>query len=151
MSKEFPIEKYDNRGFIGKGSFGSIYKHQLKQNVFKSRHPEFVAVKLLPISVDNVTSSDRNEFLILQELEHDNIVKMLGICEMLGQIGLAMEFCQGDLHGFIIAKNRQLDVDEVAFLINELCQGVGLPAWQRNHTSGYQMQECLASNQKVAL
>ena len=87
-------EKYKVLELIGEGSFGRVFKGQVKAT------GEYVALKLIP----KVSKSEsdlnglRNEFKIQQKLNHPNVVRVIESFETQNEIVAVTEYLPGELH-----------------------------------------------------
>lgn len=104
MSEEIDkhiLRKYDIVHRLGRGAYGIVWKAQDK----KTR--KTIALKKIFDAFQNSTDAQRTfrEIMFLQQLEHDNIIKLLNVhrAENDRDIYLVFEFMETDLHAVIRA------------------------------------------------
>lgn len=87
---------------LGEGAFGKVYKGALK----KDGETEFVAVKALKENASAKTQADfRREIDLISELNHDNIVCIVGVALREEPLCMLFEFmARGDLHEFLMGR-----------------------------------------------
>lgn len=87
---------------LGEGAFGKVYKGALK----KSGDTQFIAVKALKENASAKTKADfRREIDLISELNHDNIVCIVGVALSEEPLCMLFEFmARGDLHEFLMGR-----------------------------------------------
>ncbi|KAJ0175679.1 hypothetical protein K1T71_008838 [Dendrolimus kikuchii] len=87
---------------LGEGAFGKVYKGALK----KDGETQFVAVKALKENASAKTQADfRREIDLISELNHDNIVCIVGVALREEPLCMLFEFmARGDLHEFLMGR-----------------------------------------------
>lgn len=87
---------------LGEGAFGKVYKGALK----KSGDTQFVAVKALKENASAKTQADfRREIDLISELNHENIVCIVGVALREEPLCMLFEFmARGDLHEFLMGR-----------------------------------------------
>ena len=127
QSAMFDITKFKPEKWIASGSSGTVYKYVKIRTLFGSRKVSEVVVKRLPIPAGENNGSfeveNSNEIQAMMNLSHDNIVSFLGYCVIDKQIAIVMELCKGDLN-LLIQSPQALTVHEIAFLMEQVCQGL---------------------------
>jgi eukaryotic-like serine/threonine-protein kinase len=101
---------------IGRGAFGTVYL------AWESKLGRVVALKLLH-HVDR-TSAALHEGRLLALAEHPNVVRVLGVDEHDGVVGLWMEFVSGVTLKEYLQKNGTLSAYEVSNIGICLCQAI---------------------------
>ncbi|KAJ2942682.1 hypothetical protein O0L34_g11223 [Tuta absoluta] len=87
---------------LGEGAFGKVYKGALKKN----GETLYVAVKALKENASAKTQADfRREIDLISELNHDNIVCIVGVALREEPLCMLFEFmARGDLHEFLMGR-----------------------------------------------
>ena len=129
------MDKYAIIEPIENGSFGFIYLAHIVNTTTQ------VAIKRIPKDCTQLNSVSshlcgsthlNSEHIILQELKHPNIVKLLDVVENRGDLSLIMEYApNGDLHT-LITKKKKLTDEEAKPIIYQMTK-----ALQYIHKSGY--------------
>ena len=112
------IGPYRIERLVGRGGMGRVYEGRDWDT------EERVAVKLLAPSLqDDVSFRERFEAEIetLKQLDHPNIVKLLGYGEQDGQIFYAMEFVEGNTLQVEIADKRHFTWQDVVAIGVQIC------------------------------
>ncbi|KAJ3680190.1 hypothetical protein LUZ60_016468 [Juncus effusus] len=95
---EHATSKFDNAQIVGQGGFGTVYKGELKDRT--------VAIKKCKITNENQRKEFGKEMLILSQINHKNIVKLLGFCLEVEVPMLVYEYItNGTLYQYIKGKN----------------------------------------------
>ncbi|KAM3186135.1 hypothetical protein ACTXT7_004921 [Hymenolepis weldensis] len=108
QTQTIPIEEYENIKKVGQGTFGEVFK------VREKRTNKIYAVKRLRTEkeVEGFPLTSLREVIILQQLNHENIVRLHGICHKRNNnpnssrydFFLLFEFCDHDLSGLLTQK-----------------------------------------------
>ncbi|KAI5631479.1 protein tyrosine kinase domain-containing protein [Phthorimaea operculella] len=87
---------------LGEGAFGKVYKGALKKN----GETLYVAVKALKENASAKTQADfRREIDLISELNHENIVCIVGVALREEPLCMLFEFmARGDLHEFLMGR-----------------------------------------------
>ncbi|XP_041988725.1 tyrosine-protein kinase transmembrane receptor Ror-like [Aricia agestis] len=87
---------------LGEGAFGKVYKGALKKN----GETQYVAVKALKENASAKTKADfRREIDLISELNHENIVCIVGVALREEPLCMLFEFmARGDLHEFLMGR-----------------------------------------------
>ncbi|TVU15216.1 hypothetical protein EJB05_38724, partial [Eragrostis curvula] len=97
-------DNYDKSRVIGKGGNGTVYKGIVKNNV-----P--IAIKRCSLIGERQKKEFGQEMLILSQINHKNIVKLVGCCLEVEVPMLVYEFIpKGTLYELIHGKNRALQI-----------------------------------------
>jgi len=92
-------DKFDDRNILGRGGHGTVYKGKLKEG-------SLVAVKRCVSMTSEQQKEFSKEMLILSQINHKNIVKLLGCCLEVEVPMLVYEFIpNGTLFQFIHGSN----------------------------------------------
>ncbi|CAM0943407.1 unnamed protein product [Alopecurus aequalis] len=103
-------DNYENSRILGKGGNGTVYKGITKNNTA-------VAVKRSGLVEERQKKEFGKELLILSQLNHKNIVKLVGCCLEVEVPILVYEFVpNGTLFDLIHGKNRALQISFVTLL-----------------------------------
>ncbi|KAF8704108.1 hypothetical protein HU200_031596 [Digitaria exilis] len=111
---------YDKSGIIGKGGHGTVYKGIVKGNM-----P--VAIKRCALIDDRQKKEFGQEMLILSQINHKNIVKLVGCCLEVEVPMLVYEFIpNGTLFELIHGKNQALQISFSSLLriVHEAAEGL---------------------------
>ncbi|RCV34549.1 hypothetical protein SETIT_7G168000v2 [Setaria italica] len=111
---------YDNSTIIGKGGHGMVYKGIVKDNV-----P--VAIKRCVMIDERQKKEFGQEMLILSQVNHKNIVKLVGCCLEVEIPMLVYEFISnGTLFELIHGKNKALQIsfNTLLRIVHEAAEGL---------------------------
>ncbi|MCL6430985.1 MAG: serine/threonine protein kinase [Anaerolineae bacterium] len=118
--------RYRVSGWLGRGSLGEVYRvWDTRQNTLRAVH---IVARDMP-GVDDLTVRSFRERCALAAhlgalLDHPNVLKVFGLEESEGEIGLVMEYAPGgSLQDRLDAEGR-LSVDETVRLALEACAGL---------------------------
>ncbi|KAL6597930.1 hypothetical protein ACP70R_046735 [Stipagrostis hirtigluma subsp. patula] len=117
---EQATHKFDKSQILGHGGHGTVYKGITKDNI-----P--VAIKRCALIDDRHKKEFGKEMLILSQVNHKNIVKLLGCCLEVEVPMLVYEFIpNGTLFDLIHGKNRTLHIPFSSLLriVNEAADGL---------------------------
>ncbi|KAI4979192.1 hypothetical protein ZWY2020_015945 [Hordeum vulgare] len=117
---EQATNKFDKSQILGHGGHGTVYK-----GIIKDITP--VAIKRCALVDDRQKKEFGNEMLILSQINHKNIVKLLGCCLEVEVPMLVYEFIpKGTLFDLIHGNNRKLHLSFGSLLriVNEAAEGL---------------------------
>ncbi|KAM7536787.1 hypothetical protein Aperf_G00000086499 [Anoplocephala perfoliata] len=107
LTDTIPVDRYENIAKVGQGTFGEVFK-------VRDKHTnQIFALKRLRTEkeTEGFPVTSLREVLILQKLEHENIVRLHGICHRRSKkestrfdFFLLFEFCDHDLSGLLSQK-----------------------------------------------
>ncbi|EGG16363.1 putative protein serine/threonine kinase [Cavenderia fasciculata] len=105
---------------IGKGAYGQVYKG------LNSKTGDFVAIKQIDrIKIDaNTLQSVKSEVEILQKLNHNNIVKVLGCVESQSQLNFILEYVENGSLRDVVEKFGPLSEELATVYLYQLLQGL---------------------------
>ena len=107
----------DKRHFLGEGSFAKVYRGVMVVQ-------EQVAIKHIRMNrLEKHESNLREEIRIMKALRHKNIVNLLDVVEVEGQMFLIMEHCEdGDLKKYI--NNKPMREKSLKGYMRQLMEGL---------------------------
>ncbi|KAF2950147.1 putative wall-associated receptor kinase-like 16 [Oryza sativa Japonica Group] len=117
---EHATNKFEKSQILGHGGHGTVYKGITKDNIT-------VAVKKCALIDDRHKKEFGKEMLILSQINHKNIVKLLGCCLEVDIPMLVYEFIpNGTLFDLIHGKNRTFHIPFSSLLriVNEAAEGL---------------------------
>ena len=82
LEKDFAIDQQ-----IGKGQYGQVFLAR-----WKTKEDSAVAIKLLKCKRASEKLQMRDEIAILKQLDHENVIKILGAYEDYDQFAQVLEF-----------------------------------------------------------
>ncbi|CAI9277419.1 unnamed protein product [Lactuca saligna] len=82
-------QDFNNKNFIGKGGYGSVYKGIL---TWGDHIHQLVAVKRLDVNGFQGNKEFRTEVAMLSEYQHKNIIKLIGFCDDNKEMILVYEY-----------------------------------------------------------
>ncbi|EFA84388.1 putative protein serine/threonine kinase [Heterostelium album PN500] len=105
---------------IGKGAYGQVYKG------LHSKTGDFVAIKQIDrIKIDaNTLQSVKSEVEILQKLNHNNIVKVLGCVESQSQLNFILEYVENGSLRDVLEKFGPLSEELATLYLYQLLHGL---------------------------
>ncbi|XP_022819046.1 cyclin-dependent kinase 9-like [Spodoptera litura] len=121
--------KYEKLVKIGQGTFGEVFKARPSHSICKSTN-SFVALKR--IMTDRETEgfpiTALREIKILQQLDHDNILKLIEVCstrpsaanKYKAECYLVLEYCEHDLAGLLSHPNVKFSLGETKMVLKQL-------------------------------
>uniref|UniRef100_A0A0E0IUT5 Protein kinase domain-containing protein n=1 Tax=Oryza nivara TaxID=4536 RepID=A0A0E0IUT5_ORYNI len=117
---EQATNKFEKSQILGHGGHGTVYKGITKDNIT-------VAIKKCALIDDRHKKEFGKEMLILSQINHKNIVKLMGCCLEVDVPMLVYEFIpNGTLFDLIHGKNRTLHIPFSSLLriVNEAAEGL---------------------------
>jgi serine/threonine protein kinase len=108
------VDRFRLEKILGQGGFGITF-------LAKDEHGDPCVIKILKSDLSNFANQQanfRDEALNLLLCKHPNIVKMLGLAEDKGVVGIVMEFIEGDTLGSVIRCRPMGRMHEVEALCN---------------------------------
>ncbi|KAK3125249.1 hypothetical protein QOZ80_7BG0602280 [Eleusine coracana subsp. coracana] len=94
-------ENFSERNKLGEGGFGTVYKGILSDG-------QEIAVKKLSGRTGHGLDQLRNEVLVLAQLQHKNLVRLLGFCSHQNDMLLVYEYIKnGSLHNFLFDNSKR--------------------------------------------
>ncbi|CAF1059943.1 unnamed protein product [Didymodactylos carnosus] len=128
---EFPyigdISQYERIDKIGQGTFGEVFKARCKKT------NDLVAMKLILMDQEKegFPITALREIKILQELRHDNIVRLIEVCRspmhdktMRSKFFFIFEFCDHDLAGILRNIQIQFTLGHIKSILQQLLDGL---------------------------
>ena len=110
--------RYELRDLIASGGMGSVFRG------WDVQAQEAVAIKVLKTNIQNADASGIERFLregmVLRQLNHPNIVKVLATTEQDGQFYLVMELLEGGTLGDYLQANAPLNIDQMLEIALEI-------------------------------
>ena len=106
---------------VGSGSFGEVHR------AWDPRLNRQVALKLMNARAAELPEAGARvleEARLLARVEHPNVVRIYGIEEHDGQLGIWMEFVEGTDLASVVLERGRLDAEEAARLGAELCSAL---------------------------
>ena len=102
---------------IGEGGFGEIYSNTLKGIP--------IAIKFLKAGASSKRLKGfSNEFEILNQLNHENIIKVYGFTKYFDNIGIVMELCNKDAMNTIIRNRKKITFKEKINIVIKLSKAI---------------------------
>ncbi|CAL4956681.1 unnamed protein product [Urochloa decumbens] len=117
---EQATNKFDKSQILGHGGHGTVYKGIMRDNIS-------VAIKRCILIDDRHKKEFGKEMLILSQINHKNIVKLIGCCLEVEVPMLVYEFIpNGTLFDLVHGKNRTLHIPFSSLLriVNEAADGL---------------------------
>ncbi|XP_012934814.1 uncharacterized protein LOC101846195 [Aplysia californica] len=101
---EFPRHCLTLEHVLGEGEFGQVVRAQAHM-LRPQEESSVVAVKMLKPEASGAEYQDLvSEFQLLKEVDHPNVIKLLGVCTLKGPLYVIVEFCElGSLRSFLRA------------------------------------------------
>lgn len=118
--------RYRVGGWLGRGGLGEVYRvWDSRQNVLRAVH---IVTRDMPGVDDLAVRSFRERCALAAQLgarlNHPNVLKVYGMEESEGEIGLVMEYAPGGSLQDRLDSEGRLSVDETARLALEACAGL---------------------------
>ncbi|XP_069948126.1 cyclin-dependent kinase 9-like [Cherax quadricarinatus] len=122
------VSKYEKLDKIGQGTFGEVFKARHKKT------KKVVALKkvLMENEKEGFPITALREIKILQQLKHDNVVKLNEICRTKpsaynrwrSTFYLVFDFCEHDLAGLLSNYNVKFSLGEIKKVMQQLLEGL---------------------------
>ncbi|XP_053559283.1 cyclin-dependent kinase-like 2 [Bombina bombina] len=115
------MEKYENLGLVGEGSYGMVMKCRNKEN------GRIVAIKKFLESEDDkmVKKIAMREIKLLKQLRHENLVNLLEVCKKKKRWYLVFEFVDRTVLDDLEQFPNGLDFNRVRKYLFQIIRGIG--------------------------
>ncbi|XP_075421445.1 cyclin-dependent kinase-like 2 isoform X3 [Ascaphus truei] len=115
------MEKYENLGLVGEGSYGMVMKCRNKEN------GRIVAIKKFLESEDDkmVKKIAMREIKLLKQLRHENLVNLLEVCKKKKRWYLVFEFVDRTVLDDLEQFPNGLDFNRVRKYLFQIIKGIG--------------------------
>jgi len=129
--------KYRLTNKVGEGSYGSVYR------AWDSDLEYDVAIKILHRRVGDTKLRERllQEGRALAKIQHNNVVRVLGIEAHADRVGLCMEFVRGKTLADIVRGQGRLSAAEAVLIGEDLCRALSAV-----HRAGFIHRDVKAKN-----
>ena len=129
--------KYRLTNKVGEGSYGSVYR------AWDSDLEYDVAIKILHRRVGDTRLRERllQEGRALAKIQHNNVVRVLGIEAHADRVGLCMEFVRGKTLADIVRDQGKLSAAEAVLIGEDLCRALSAV-----HRAGFIHRDVKAKN-----
>lgn len=129
--------KYRLANNVGEGSYGSVYR------AWDSDLERDVAIKILHRRVGDTRLRERllQEGRALAKVQHNNVVRVLGIEAHGDRVGLCMEFVRGKTLADIVRGQGRLSAAEAVLIGQDLCRALSAV-----HRAGFIHRDVKAKN-----
>jgi serine/threonine protein kinase len=129
--------KYTLTNKVGEGSYGSVYR------AWDSDLEYDVAIKILHRRVGDMKLRERllQEGRALAKIQHNNVVRVLGIEAHADRVGLCMEFVRGKTLADIVRGQGRLSAAEAVLIGEDLCRALSAV-----HRAGFIHRDVKAKN-----
>ena len=113
-------EKYERGRVLGEGTFGQVYEAYRRKDQLK------VAIKRLKGNDPNggIDRTVLREIKFLQELHEPNIIKLIEVYVVDGNVHLVLEFCAYDLEKIIRDKTILLQTSQIKLYMKMLLESI---------------------------
>ncbi|CAD8059172.1 unnamed protein product [Paramecium sonneborni] len=118
--KKIDNYKYDNKDYLGKGSFGKVYK-----GIMIDRNKE-VAIKIMNMSQfqdKSMLISLETEITVMKQFRHEHIVELIDVFGDDKYTYMIIELCDGDLRKYIKQKGGVLQEAEALGVLRQFMSG----------------------------
>ncbi|CAD8144291.1 unnamed protein product [Paramecium octaurelia] len=118
--KKIDNYKYDNKDYLGKGSFGKVYK-----GIMIDKNQE-VAIKIMNMSQfqgKTMLISLETEITVMKQFRHENIVELIDVFGDDKYTYMIIELCDGDLRNYIKSKGGILEEAEALGVLRQFMSG----------------------------
>ncbi|XP_056424118.1 cyclin-dependent kinase-like 2 [Hyla sarda] len=115
------MEKYENLGLVGEGSYGMVMKCRHKES------GRIVAIKKFLESEDDkmVKKIAMREIKLLKQLRHENLVNLLEVCKKKKRLYLVFEFVDRTVLDDLEQFPNGLDFNRVRKYLFQIIRGIG--------------------------
>jgi serine/threonine protein kinase len=129
--------KYRLTNEVGEGSYGSVYR------AWDSDLERDVAIKILHRRVGDTRLRERllHEGRALAKIQHNNVVRVLGIEAHGDRVGLCMEFVRGKTLADVVRGQGKLSAAEAVLIGEDLCRALSAV-----HRAGFIHRDVKAKN-----
>src|SRR5688572_3185417 len=129
--------KYRLTNKVGEGSYGSVYR------AWDSELERDVAIKILHRRVGDTRLRERllQEGRALAKIQHNNVVRVLGIEAHGDRVGLCMEFVRGKTLADVVRGQHKLSAAEAVLIGEDLCRALSAV-----HRAGFIHRDVKAKN-----
>jgi predicted Ser/Thr protein kinase len=129
--------KYRLTNKVGEGSYGSVYR------AWDSDLERDVAIKILHRRVGDTKLRERllQEGRALAKIQHNNVVRVLGIEAHGDRVGLCMEFVRGKTLADVVRGHGKLSAAEAVLIGEDLCRALSAV-----HSAGFIHRDVKAKN-----
>ncbi|XP_019642395.1 PREDICTED: inactive tyrosine-protein kinase 7-like [Branchiostoma belcheri] len=104
---QFPRHDLQSLGLLGRGEFGEVFLAKA-QGIRDGEEETIVVVKSLSTRDENLQFDFRREMDMLSKMNHDNVVRLLGVCKEAEPVCLITEYMEwGDLKQFLMATRHE--------------------------------------------
>ena len=106
---EIPRESLTLGDVLGEGAFGIVYQGELT-SIGDPGLPKVVAVKKLKDYASLSELRDLlSEYMLLRDLDHPNVLKLIGACTLKGPLMVIVEYCEfGSLKSYLVQYKKNL-------------------------------------------
>jgi cyclin-dependent kinase 2 len=110
---EFPHNRFQKKHTLGQGSYGKVFL--AKDTMYNTD----VAIKKskIPLDYDGIPPSYLREIVILRELDHPNIVKLLEVVLTDNELYLVFEYVETDLKQMLLDDPEYFTLENVKSII----------------------------------
>ncbi|XP_028409005.1 mitogen-activated protein kinase kinase kinase kinase 3-like [Dendronephthya gigantea] len=118
ISRDNPTKVFDLIQKIGSGTYGDVYKARVIAT------GELAAVKIVKIEPGDDFDLIQQEIALMQECQHENIVRCIGSYLRKQKLWIAMDFCSGGSLQDIYNVTGPLAEKQIAYMCCETLQGL---------------------------
>ncbi|KAG9290339.1 hypothetical protein G9A89_007070 [Geosiphon pyriformis] len=116
-----PTELYEKLVQVGEGTYGKVYKAR------NSETGAIVALKRIRMETERegFPITALREIKILQDLDHEHVVKLLEIMVVKGSVYMVFEYMDHDLTGVLSNPQIKFEPQHIKCLMKQLLEGIG--------------------------
>jgi len=113
-------QRYQKLDKVGEGTYGVVYKAKDKQS------GAIVALKRMRLDSEDegIPCSAIREVLLLKELKHENIVRLLDVCHSEKKLTLVFEFLDMDLKAYLDSLSGNIPPPEIMSFQKQLLRSI---------------------------